>query len=109
MWSRRTWRGPLLQRAQQSLLKVRPPAVCAAAHCCAWHAALTPCYSQLLIPPLLEAGKGLRLLLLRVKVSLVGNVGLSLGAPWAQILLLLLRRLSAELLSSGCLHVSALC
>ena len=59
-WSVTTWRGPLLQRAQQSLLKVRPPAMCAAAHHCAWHAALNPCYSLLLIPPLLEAEKGLR-------------------------------------------------
>lgn len=50
----------LLQREQQSLLKVRSPAVCVAAHCCAWHVARTPCYSLLLIPPLLEAGKGLR-------------------------------------------------
>lgn len=50
----------LRQREQQSLLKVRSPAVCAAAHCCAWHVALTPCYSLLLIPSLLEAGKGLR-------------------------------------------------
>lgn len=32
----------LLQMKQQSLLKVRPPAVRADAHRCAWHVALTP-------------------------------------------------------------------
>lgn len=57
----RTWRGPLLQRAQQSLLKVRPPAICSCPLLCLWHGRhslpVTLSCSSLLS---LEAGKGLR-------------------------------------------------
>lgn len=51
----------LLQMKQQSLLKVRPPAVRADAHRSAWRVALTPQLLSVSCPPLLEAGKQLKL------------------------------------------------